>query len=103
MQLWIKPSHVCPPQVVVELIQEQLGIKVYARRYTPGGYFWQQHLKDAGNPRHALYKLLGPGGSTAWDQVIFQARAGSVVAACNSAIDRRHACLHGQERLACAL
>ena len=60
-------------QVVAELLQEALGIKVYVRRYAPPGYTWQQHVADATKPHSSLHRLLAQGGSPAWDFIIFQA------------------------------
>lgn len=59
-------------QVVAELLEEQLGTAVYARRYAPGGYSWKQHLADAADPSRLLHSLIGPGGGDAWDHVVFQ-------------------------------
>lgn len=62
----------CMRQVVAELLQEALGTRVYARRYAPPGYTWQQHLADAAKPHTSLHKLLAQSGTPAWDVVIFQ-------------------------------
>lgn len=59
-------------QVVAGLLEESLGQKVFARRYCPGGYTWQQHLEDAQDPKRSLYRLLGKGGEKHWDFIIFQ-------------------------------
>ena len=63
-------------QVVAGLLEESLGINVFARRYCPGGYTWQQHLEDAQDPKRSLYRLLGEGGKKHWDYIIFQVRHG---------------------------
>ncbi|CAL8463524.1 g3058 [Coccomyxa elongata] len=59
-------------KVVTRLLEEQLGAKVYTRRYAPGGYTWSQHLTDAKDPSRSLYKLLGNGATKPWDYIIFQ-------------------------------
>lgn len=60
--------------MVAALLEEQLGTTVYARRYAPGGYTWEQHLADAADPSRLLHSLLGPGGEKPWDCVVFQVR-----------------------------
>ena len=59
-------------QVVASLLEEVSGESVYARRYCPGGYTWQQHLSDAKDPKRSLYRLLGEGGQKHWDYIVFQ-------------------------------
>ena len=59
-------------QVVASLLEEARGVNVYARRYCPGGYTWQQHLGDAKDPKRSLYRLLGEGGQKHWDYIVFQ-------------------------------
>ena len=59
-------------QVVASLLEEVKGVSVYARRYCPGGYTWQQHLGDVKDPKRSLYRLLGEGGQKRWDYIVFQ-------------------------------
>ncbi|CAK0739044.1 hypothetical protein CVIRNUC_001129 [Coccomyxa viridis] len=59
-------------KVVASLLEEVKGVSMYARRYCPGGYTWQQHLGDAKDPKRSLYRLLGEGGQKRWDYIVFQ-------------------------------
>ena len=74
--VWTKATVQCSGhnvlQVVASLLEEARGKSVYARRYCPGGYTWQQHLSDAKDPKRSLYRLLGGGGQKQWDYIVFQ-------------------------------
>eukprot|EP00884_Botryococcus_braunii_P003219 jgi/Botrbrau1/12899/Bobra.0299s0015.2 len=59
-------------KVVGDLLEERLGKAVRTARYAPGGYNWSQHLHDAHDKEHVLYRLLGPGDLAGWDYVVFQ-------------------------------
>lgn len=57
---------------MADLLEERLGRPVRAARYAPGGYSWAQHVTDAHDDQHVLYRLLGPGSSDSWNLVVFQ-------------------------------
>ena len=74
-----------------------MGINVYARRYCPGGYTWQQHLGDVKDSKRSLFRLLGRGGQKHWDYIVFQVsqQPATICRCCNMLRCTARACSTG--------